>query len=69
MPMGVALEIDVLVLQGAPQPLDEYVLSIQRPRPSIEILIPAVSSVLVKSEPKLAALDALLFVKRQFAWR
>ena len=42
-------------------------LSIQRPRPSIEIATPASASAPVKAAGELRALDALLFVKRRFA--
>jgi hypothetical protein len=40
--VGMALEVDVLMLERAPQSLDDT-LSIQRPRPSIEVRTPAAS--------------------------
>jgi hypothetical protein len=67
-PIGVALEIDVLMLQRAPQPLDE------------DVVHPAAAAVHGDLDPgrrqragkrrrgEMRALDALLFVKRQFAW-
>jgi hypothetical protein len=49
--ISVTLQVDVLVLKRAPQPLDKQIntLSIQRPRPSIEMRTPAARSTPVKA--------------------
>ena len=46
--VGIALEVDVLMLERAPQSLDDT-LSIQRPRGSIEMRTPAAASVPVNA--------------------
>jgi hypothetical protein len=46
--IGIALKIDVLMFERAPGPLDET-LSIQRPRPAIEMRMPAAASRPVKA--------------------
>src|SRR5215831_1621052 len=46
--VSIALEVDVLAFEGAPQPLDEHVVH-HRPRPSVEMRTPAADSRPVKA--------------------
>ena len=48
-PVGIGFQMHFLVLDRTPQPFDE-ILSMKRPRPSIEIAMPAASSLPVKAE-------------------
>ena len=47
--IGIGFQMHLLVFDRAPQPLDEN-MSMKRPRPSIEIAMPAASSLPVKAE-------------------
>ena len=67
--VGVALEIDVLVFQRPPQPLDKHVV-----HPAAAAVHGDRHAGLFEragegGRGELRALDALLFVKRRFAWR
>ena len=67
--VGIAFQVDVLMLQRAPQALYEDVIHPAAAAIHRDFDLVSLEDISEGGAGELAALDALLFVKRQFAWR